>query len=73
MPENGAPSCRSASERCIGSFSQEQTFAMADASDRVGEGDALPDHRRQQRWILVGERRARLAGEDRAGCSSGGR
>lgn len=38
MPSSGwkwAPSCRSAQERGIGSFCQEQTFAGADASDRV--------------------------------------
>lgn len=34
-PDLGAPSCRAASKRCIGSFCQERTFAVADASDRA--------------------------------------
>ena len=30
--------CRDTSKRCIGSFCQEQTFAVADANDRAWVG-----------------------------------
>ena len=41
MTENGAPSCRSASDRSIGSFCHEQTFAVADLKTGSGRNRSL--------------------------------